>query len=144
MRILKKISADQLFKVSFIYCFLQILKYPEHLHLCKRSFTLIQPVSQNIKTVHQSLWIRGEVCLTVTEFKIIDSRFHCFFINSILNNISKHLSDHRYELFFSVRIRSLCDHCKIWLENSVIIRAIDILSQLCIQKRLFQRCSRCT
>ena len=144
MRILKKISADQFFKVSFIYCFLQILKYLKQLHLCKRSIILIQPVSQNIKTVHQSFGIRGEVCLTVTEFKVIDSCFHCLFINSILDNISKYLSYHRYKLFFSFRIGALCDHCKIWLKNSVIIRAIDILAQLCIQKCLFQWCSRCT
>ena len=136
MGIFKKIFTDQFFKISFVYCLFQFFKNCKLLYLCKGISFFIQPVSQNIQTVHQSFWIRGKISFTITEFKVIDSSLYSFLINSILNNISQYLSDHRYEFFFSVRIGTFCNYCKIWLENTIIIRSIDILARFYIQKCL--------
>ena len=136
MGIFKKIFTDQFFKISFVYCLFQVFKNCKLLYLCKGISFFIQPVSQNIQTVHQSFWIREKISFTITEFKVIDSSLYSFLINSILNNISQYLSDHRYEFFFSVRIGTFCNYCKIWLENTIIIRSIDILACFYIQKCL--------
>ena len=136
MWILKKIFTDQFFKISFVYCLFQVFKNCKLLYLRKGISFFIQPVSQNIQTVHQSFRIRGKISFTIAEFKVIDSCLYSFPVNSILNNISQYLSDHRYEFFFSVRIGTFCNYCKIWLENTIIIRSIDILARFYIQKCL--------
>ena len=140
--IIKKPFPDNFFKVSLVNCFLQSVINGKKLHLGKRIFIIIEPVSQNIKTVHQSFWIGTEISLAVTEFHIIDSRKNRFFVNSILHNVLKTFSDSGYKFFFLAGLGTFCHNREEWLQNSIVIRAINILTDLCIQKCFLQRSSR--
>ena len=88
MRILKQAVTDQLFKISLIYRFFQLLKNSQLLNLCKRLFITIQPVTHNVQSIHQALGIRTKVCFPVSELHIIDPCQDCFFIYAIMDDLT--------------------------------------------------------
>ena len=65
-----------------------LVKDGQLLNLCKGLFITIQPVTHNVQSVHQPLGIRTKVCFSVSELHIIDPCQDCFFIYTIVDDLT--------------------------------------------------------
>ena len=137
MGIVQQIFSDQLLKISLSCQLLQLFKHRESLNLGKSFFITVQPVSKHCQTVHQSLGPGRKISLSVSEFHTVDTCIQSFSVNSIGCDIFKSGTDDLYKLFFFVPVCSLCHNIKIRLHDSVIIGAINVHTDLSVQKSLF-------
>ena len=104
---------------------------------------IIQPAVHDLQSVHQSLWIISKICLSEAELVIVDPCLQRFFIHSVFHDRLECLFDHTDKCLFLITIRIFRDNRKDRLIDSIVIRTHDIFSDSCIQKRFFQRCTRC-
>ncbi len=52
----------------------------------KRLHVIIKPAVENLKTVHQPLWIAAKISLSVPKFMIVYARLKSFLINAVFHN----------------------------------------------------------
>ena len=89
MLVIQKISLDQIFKISGIDLIFQKLKCIQRLDMNEWLFIIIEPAVHDLKSIHQPLRVTSKICLTITEFMIINSGFQRFFVHPFFNNIPK-------------------------------------------------------
>ena len=109
----------------------------------KRLCLIIKPAVKYLQTVHQSLWIASEVCFTITEFMVIDSRFQCLFVHSVFYDSLQCIFDHFYKFCFLLFIGILCHNGEDRLIGAAVIRPADIFSDSCFKKCFCNWCSWC-
>ena len=104
---------------------------------------IIKPAVEDLQSVHQPLRIASEVCLAVTEFMIIDSRFQCLFVHSVFYDSLQCIFDHLHKFCLLLFIGILCHDGEDRLIGAAVIGTADIFSDSGFQKCLCDRCSRC-
>ena len=142
MRIVQKISLNQRFIVTMFHLFFQFFEHCKLFQMHPRFFIIVKPTVKYINPIHQPLWVRCVICLTESEFKVIDSRQYGFLINSLIHNFLQCIMNDVQKTFLIGSIGILRNDLEIRLQNSVFIRPFYIFSNLCIQKRLLYRGTR--
>ena len=136
MCILNQPCLHKLLKITRLHFFFQFIKDIKEHDLLKWHIVVIQPGSEHIQPVHQSLRIGRIVRLAETKFHKIDAGFQRFRLDSITHNLFQCLIDYLTELLFVLFVRIFRHQCKRRLIDSVIVRTIHILTDSRIQKCL--------
>ena len=87
MRILKQISADQSLKIALRHLSLQESKGVQRLQVKEYGIIPVKPAVKGLKSVHEARRIVSEICLPVTELKVIDARPQGLFIQPLIRQL---------------------------------------------------------
>ena len=98
--IIEEIFSDQFFEVSCVLEGFQLLKYRDQFYLCKWMFIVIEPVAKDIESIDQPLRIGREICLTETEFVVVDSGCSCLLVDTFLHDLCEGVTDHFDKFLF--------------------------------------------
>ena len=143
MRVVQKVSANQLFKISGMDFLLQLLQKTADIQIRPDGRLVVKPGIQKIQSVNQSLGIRAEIRLPVMEFEVIDSGKNCPRIHSVLRQILQRFADGTFELLLLLRLGIFCRDRVVRLIDAALIKRLHILPDALFAKSLLHRSAFC-
>ena len=143
MRVVQKVSANQLFKIPGMDFLLQLLQETADIQIRPDRVFVVKPGIQKIQSVNQPLGIRAEIRLPVMEFKVIDSSKKCPRIHSVLRQILQRFADGTFELLLLLRLGIFCRNRVVRLIDAALIKRLHILPDALFAKSLLHRSAFC-
>lgn len=127
--------------LTLVTCAILFFQWNENSQLfeiAEGAVVIIKPGIHHIDAVHQSFRERTEIGLTETELGGIDTSHQRFLIQALCHDALQLFPDHPDETVFILRIGIFCRDAEYRLHRAAVIGTADILSEACVEKRLFQ------
>ena len=137
--IVQEIRTDQVFKITGARQSSEFFKDRKLLHLREGILRVVQPGSENIQTVEQSLRIGRIIGFPIAELHGIKPCFDGKRIDSFFRDLFQCTADDGNKLFLLFRIGTLGDDGEIRLQDPAFIGSVDVFSDPCVKKGLLQR-----
>ena len=100
MGVIKKVLLNQIFIVGSTDLLFQKCKRVQCLDVKERTFFIIQPAVEHLKSVHQPLRVAAKIRLPVAELMIIDACCQSVRIYSLFDNLFQSGFNHTDKFFF--------------------------------------------
>ena len=142
MRVVEKIFFDQVFKIAMLQVLTELLIILLALEILPR-LPAIEPGIQRCQRIHESLWCTTIIRLPILELIMIDRGQKRLLVEALLHDVTKRLLDHLQELLLLCLVGTFRRHGKIWLSDTILEAAIDVLADACIGQCLLQRRTGC-